>query len=291
MIASLSLCRLWVYDPHRTVHRICIFAVLIAAVCLGGCIAVVPYPMSKRIQALAPGDETYDLSFITAAVTQRSEIERKLSDLDSGVNTPGTLWLRYQQSTSGIVGGAALPYGGGTATAHRNWTDYNLFLTFNDNGTLQTFETVPDSKLDAFLATWIAAHPRPLTLPVQIPVAHHHRDYGTASGELILSADEIRYREITCNPGANPGGLIGRATYHRETCGHEFAYSSTVPVVVKRNSPSHDDRPIDDTVLRTLTIGSAKDKAEFTPAPNLSPDKLLDLVAYLQHYRTNVRYR
>jgi len=174
-----------------------------AAVCTGllcasctGCIIVPVRVPTKTVSVTGVVGKKLDLSFIKAGITNREEIEQKLSSVDTGVKDGNLFVGRWAESSWGVAWAA----GGGYAAAggwNRSWTTHNLFVDFDEKGVVLRSSLVPDQNVVNTLSDRISKAPiRPLDLsvPIRIPVEYIRADKSFL-GTLILSENDFTFLE------------------------------------------------------------------------------------------------
>jgi hypothetical protein len=163
---------------------------------LTACI-VVPHPMTRRIidmNGAIKGE--IDYSFIRAGSTKAGEVRDRLKNLDTGFESDRLFWGRWCDSHSGVTGGVG-GYGGAAASTGRLWGARNLFVRFDEQGTVTGVREFKDGELYAVATAWVnEANPAPLDLsnPVRLVVKHHEKvRFNNAT--IILSAGEFAFTE------------------------------------------------------------------------------------------------
>ncbi len=140
---------------------------------LCGCIGATRLP----VRAVSPGGnkiepKEIDLNFIRVGSTQRDEVDHQLSMIDTAYDNPRVFWGRWSESRWGYWWIAGVPCDNCmTGDGHRLWRIKNLLVTFGENGTVSSTQTVDDNKIWTTLRTRIAEiHPPTLdvTQPIRI---------------------------------------------------------------------------------------------------------------------------
>lgn len=163
---------------------------------LTACI-IVPHPMTRHITGMnGPVKKGIDRSFIHAEVTKADEVRDKLKEFDTGFVHERLFWARWCDSHVGITAGFGGP-GAAAGGTGRLWGARNLFVRFDDKGTVTSAREFKDSELYAVLTAWVnEANPPALDVskPVSL-IATRHRMQQPKYGNIVLSADEITYTE------------------------------------------------------------------------------------------------
>jgi hypothetical protein len=192
--ASRSLAR--TYSP---ISLLKIAATVLSLLCLSACLFVVPHPMTTKDKSITGEYIKPDVAFARVGVTNRAEIEQKLASFSAGYKNDKLFWARWAQSTHGITGGIAIPYGGGAGGTDRFWSIQNIFYFFDQTGKLTSIERFDDGELFRRLS---AAHKTlgesapDFTVPTQIEVLRFKADVAHPA-TVRLSGDQIDITEAS----------------------------------------------------------------------------------------------
>jgi hypothetical protein len=168
----------------------CFVAVTVAA---AGCVAA-PIPMTKRVHGYSgePTTNTMDLKFIRVGETKHDDVSQHLHWADSGVKDERLFWGRWISSGSGIVWGV----GGGTSGeggVARHWVAHNLFVQFDEYGTVSQVHEVPDGEIMSQLGAFVLNNALDLDLSSPVEIQAKHRK-SNSIGDIVvhLRLDSLR---------------------------------------------------------------------------------------------------
>ena len=172
------------------------FAVCIAAVAVvatGWLVA--PVPMTKRVRGYSgqPANNKFDLKFLRVGETRRDDVLQNLHWADSEIQGERLFWGRWISSGSGIVWAVGGGYSGGGG-AERHWAAHNLFVEFDDHGTVSQVHEVPDSEIVSQLNEAFA-HNSPADLDLSSPVelkAKHPKSNSIGDVVVHLTLEALR---------------------------------------------------------------------------------------------------
>ena len=177
-------------NPHLP-FTACILAVAVVAT---GCL-VAPVPMTKRVRGYSgqPTNNKFDLKFLRVGETKREDVLQNLHWADSEIKDERLFWGRWISSGSGMV----WAMGGGYSSAggsERHWVAHNLFVEFDEHGTVSQVHEVPDdgimSQLNEAFARNKPADPD-LSGPLELKAKHRKsREIGDVT--LHLTPDALR---------------------------------------------------------------------------------------------------
>jgi hypothetical protein len=170
-------------------------SVVAVAVLATGCL-VAPVPMTKRVHGYSgqPANDKFDLKFLRVGETKREEVLQKLQWADSGIKGERLFWGRWISSGSGVAWGIGGP-GGGAGGTDRHWVAHNLFVEFDDHGTLSQVHEVSDGEIvpqlnEAFVRTNPADFD--LSSPVELKAKHRKSNsIGDVVVHLTLEAMRV----------------------------------------------------------------------------------------------------
>ncbi len=162
----------------KSIRHLAVSALALSAtIILSGCAGATRLPMRAR----GPAGESLqtkhlDLAFLDAPGTQREEVVRRLSSVDTAYFNPRLFWGRWSDSKWGywwvIAGGYSA-----AGDAKRVWHVHNLLVSFDENGIVRKRILFDDDRsLWAELHSQLADSP-PVDLeePVQIHVTGYRR--------------------------------------------------------------------------------------------------------------------
>jgi hypothetical protein len=160
-------------------------------VTLLGCLGVTPLP--KRVKGQSGLiEKPFDLSFILAGQTLRSEVEEKLKHFDVGLQSQSFFMARWSTASAAII---AETLSG--SSSQRIWHYRNLLVEFNGAGMVKNYAVFSDDELISHLTTVLVSQP-PLDLshPLEIDAQLGPEPYGAgASGKLILTPGMFTFKE------------------------------------------------------------------------------------------------
>ena len=155
----------------KSIHHLAVSTlVLFATIILSGCAGATRLPMrAKGPHGESLQTKQLDLSFLDAPGTQREEVVRRLSSVDTGYSNPRLFWARWRESKWGYWWIVAAQTGG-AGDAERIWHVRNLLVSFDGNGIVSKKELFNDDK-----SPWAGLHNRladapPLDLSQPIPI-------------------------------------------------------------------------------------------------------------------------
>ena len=145
-------------------------ALALSVAILSGCAGATRLPMrAKGPAGDALQSKKLDLTFLDAPGTQRDEVVRRLSSVDTSYSNPRLFWGRWSESKWGYWWFIA---GNNTAVgdAKRIWHIHNLLVSFDDSGNMKKKELFNDDK-----SLWVELHNRladapPLDLSQPVPI-------------------------------------------------------------------------------------------------------------------------
>lgn len=164
-------------NPRTCHHQTTGIITLSFCALLCGCIGATRLPT----RAIAPGGEKIeqkelDLRFLQVGSTQREEVAHQLAAVDTAYSNPRLFWARWVESRWGYWWVVGWPCNNCMAgDAHRKWHMQNLLISFDENGTVATKESLGDDLI------WPALHSRLLAIhstavdlsqPVRISLAN-----------------------------------------------------------------------------------------------------------------------
>jgi hypothetical protein len=168
----------------------CFVAVTVAA---AGCF-VAPIPMTKRVRGYSgePTTDTMDLKFIRVGETKHDDVSQHLHWADSGVKDARLFWGRWISSGSGVAWGIG---GGNSAVGdvQRHWVAHNLFVQFDEHGTVSQVHEVPDSEIMSQLGAFVLKNGLDLDLSSPVEIQGKHRK-SNSIGDIVvhLRLDSLR---------------------------------------------------------------------------------------------------
>jgi hypothetical protein len=235
----------------------CFVAVTVAA----GCV-VAPIPMIKRVRGYSgePTTDTMDLKFIRVGETKHDEVSQHLHWADSGVKEERLFWGRWISSGSGVAWGIG---GGNSAVGdvERHWVAHNLFVQFDEHGTVSQVQEVPDGEIMSQLGAFVLKNALDLDLSSPVEIQGKHRK-SNSIGDIVvhLRLDSLRV---------------------------ENAYGSkknfqVAPEKIQQVTTSGTGDPVFTQVHLHL---SEKTRAGSDPSFDLRPAELFVLVRYLRRVR------
>jgi hypothetical protein len=119
------------FSARRSVHSGVFASLFLSTGLFAGC----RVPMKTRTVGSSGKVGALDLKFIQADKTTRDEVTTKLAWMDTGLKRQRLFWGRWYGSSSGAasVDVFEIPF----PTASRVWNDHNLFIEFNEKGTVE----------------------------------------------------------------------------------------------------------------------------------------------------------
>ena len=155
----------------KSVHRLTVLGLALSATIISfGCAGATRLPMRTRGPAgEALPTKQLDLAFLDAGGTQREEVVRRLSAVDTAYSNPRLFWGRWSDSKWGywwlIAGGNSA-----AGDAKRVWHVHNLLVSFDENGVVQKKKLFSEDR-----SLWLELHtrladapPLDLTQPLEI---------------------------------------------------------------------------------------------------------------------------
>jgi hypothetical protein len=169
----------------------------IAAVLFSEACIIVPHPMTRRTMGMHGEIKGgVDYSFIREGTTKAAEVREKLNYLNTGFEDDRLFWARWCDSHSGVTM-AAGGYGGAMGGTGRLWGARNLFVRFDEKGTVTSVREFKDNELYAVVTAWVKeVNPSPLDLstPVLLHVCHQ-KTLSVSNATIILSAGKLTFNE------------------------------------------------------------------------------------------------
>jgi hypothetical protein len=220
----------------KSVHQFTISTLALAVSILSGCAGATRLPM----RAKGPSGESLqtkqlDLSFLDAPGTQREEVIRRLSSLDTGYSNPRLFWARWRESKWGYWWFVAAQTGG-AGDAKRIWHVRNLIVSFDENGIVSKKELFNDDK-----SPWVALHSRladapPLDVsqPIQVGVLGPGKlqtiTLGKDSIQFDLQKGKVSHFEVSPHAIIRIShGVMGTASSRAVTC-HALYLAEKTPL-------------------------------------------------------------
>ena len=130
--------------------RVCLGSTLVVCALFLFACAIVPVKTTTAIKGSAGQKARLPAEALIPGETTRDQVEvrYKTFAVESGI--PSLFWGRFQKSNWAVV---ATGFFGVLADAQRVWGGYNLLASFDANGTLKSYEIIPDKEL---LARFVA---------------------------------------------------------------------------------------------------------------------------------------
>ena len=154
--------------------------------------------MTKRVQGYSgqPANNKFDLKFLRVGETKRDDVLQNLHWADSEIKNERLFWGRWISSGAGIVWGVGAGTSG-SGGAERHWAAHNLFVEFDEHGTVSQVHEVPDdgimSQLNEAFARNKPADPD-LPGPVELKGKHRKsREVGDVTLHLTPDAMRVEY--------------------------------------------------------------------------------------------------
>lgn len=203
----------------------CIVAATLVAT---GCL-VAPVPMTKRVRGYSgqPANDRFDLKFLRAGESKREEVRRNLHWADCEIKDERLFWGRWISSGSGLVWGVGAG-NSSEAGAERHWLAHNLFVEFDDYGTVSRLQEVPDAEIVSQLnETFVRNNPADVDLssPIELKAKHRKsREIGDVVLHLALDAMSVETPAVAnvtsrfLRKKFSRLQLLGRATWSLLTC-------------------------------------------------------------------------
>jgi hypothetical protein len=184
------------------------FLLLEFSICLCSCIGVLP--MRQRTVTQQGPTAKIDLGFLKQGETPRTAVLDKLKAIDTGFASDRFFVGRWRTSKSAAWIAVGTPAGYGGFGADRLWSNTNLLVRFDDNGTIESYEMFPDKLLTQKLA----------------PLAQQEKLLEPESLEASLT---LNGTEIPVNLVLAKGSLEVEEMAHFKSLGHRPQYHYTVP--------------------------------------------------------------
>lgn len=159
---------------------------MVAAVVTAGCL-VAPVPLTKRVRGYLgqPANDKFDLKFLRVGETKREDVLQKLQWADTEIKDERLFWGRWISSGSGVVWGVGGP-GGGAGGADRHWVAHNLFVEFDDHGTVSQVHEVPDGEIVSQLnEAFVRNNPADLDVSSPVELKAKHRK-SNSIGDVVV---------------------------------------------------------------------------------------------------------
>ena len=179
-------------------------AVLFFASCI-----IVPHPMTKRVIGMyGPIKGGVDYKFIVVGTTKSDEVRDKLRNFDTRFKHDQLFWARWCDSHAGITGGVG-GYGAAAVGTGRLWGVRNLFVRFDEKGTVSSVREFKDGELYSAITAWVKEANPPavdLSSPQSLIVRRHGwRHYNNVTillsdGELSFTDDDKPERSFSVKP-------------------------------------------------------------------------------------------
>ena len=121
------------------------FLLLVLSMSLCSCIGVVP--MRQRTVTQQGPTTKIDLGFLKPGGTPRAEVLEKLKATDTGFASHRLFVGRWRTSKAAAWIAVGTPAGYGGFAADRLWSNTNLLVHFDANGTIESYAMFPDKLL------------------------------------------------------------------------------------------------------------------------------------------------
>jgi len=158
---------------------------------LSGCI-IVPVRLTTQTKDLSGTAQKLDFAFLKERSTTRDEVNRALAEIDTHADQGGFFWGRWESSKWGLGGGAIGP-GFLDIAGSRIWGARNIFISFDEKGTVASWTVVDDKKLFHQLNLMkdggsSSAESIRVTRKVEL---HNHRGQGGVSTTNLVLSDRV----------------------------------------------------------------------------------------------------
>lgn len=132
--------------------------------CFCGCWGVTPSP--KRVKGQSGVvEKPFDLSFIQAGQTPRTEVEEKLKHFDVGIQSQSFFMARWSTASWTVIGAP----GPSLSPAQRWWRNKNLLIEFDGTAKVKSFQVFSSHELVSRLTAVVASQaPLDLSHPVEV---------------------------------------------------------------------------------------------------------------------------
>jgi hypothetical protein len=144
----MKLCCSWDKLRMKACRLGVLSTLLFCALFLSAC-AIVPVKTTTAIKDPAGQKTRLPAETLIPGETTRDQVEARYKAFAVNSGMPSLFWGRFQKSSWAVV---ASGFFGVLADAQRVWGGYNLLASFDANGTLKSFETIPDKELLARFA-------------------------------------------------------------------------------------------------------------------------------------------
>jgi hypothetical protein len=157
--------------------------VLLGAMATSGCV-VLPVRMKTRIEGPAGTKQELPTGPIVPGRTTRSEVEERYRAFAVETGIPDLFWGRFRKSSWAVVW-AVGGYYTGAAGGGRTWGVYNVFITFDERGTVGNSVVVPDDQFQSHVTRMAAElHVPPLDFSQSLLVEGLKPDPRTRNGAV-----------------------------------------------------------------------------------------------------------
>ena len=164
-------------------------------VCFCGCLAVTPAP--KRVKGQSGVvEKPFDLSFIQAGQTPRTEVEEKLKHFDVGIQSQSFFMARWSTASWAVIGAPGSSMS--ESISQRWWRNQNLLIEFDGTAKVKSFQVFSSHELVSRLMAVLASQaPLDLSHPVEVDAELDLSASGLAgrSGKIILTPGTLTFKE------------------------------------------------------------------------------------------------